>query len=338
MCSTSTHRISTPSRLHFTLIDMNGELGRVDGSLGLTIEHPGVSFEFRPNTRTLVRGAEPEDQQLVSDEVATSSKLLGVEPNIEIEIQQMIPSHQGLGCGTQLQLAVLTALNRRFDLGHSPQSLSEISTRGGTSGIGINAFQTGGLLIDGGHSVDVQKKSFAPSRYASEAGQPPLLMRFEFPETWGIALFIPDQHHGLSGQEELEFMLANTPIPLDEVQATTHIILMLLLPALKELDLGTFGLSVSALQDVGWKKRHWRRPDVQPLHGIRTAFQRASGMHGCGLSSTGSTIFGFFDTTQYSDDQISNSLGDQLSNLNTIPGRIVCTRANNTGAQMVELK
>lgn len=338
MCSTSTHRISTPSRLHFTLIDMNGELGRVDGSLGLTIEHPGTSFDYRPSTRTLVRGAEPKDRQVVADEVVASSQLLEVEPNIEIEIQQMIPSHQGLGSGTQLQLAVLTALNHRFELGHSPQSLAEISNRGGTSGIGINAFHAGGLLLDGGHSVDVQKKSFAPSRFASDAGQPPLLMRFEFPATWGIVLFIPDQHHGLSGQDELEFMLANTPIPLDEVQATTHIILMLLFPALKELDLETFGSSVSALQDVGWKKRHWQRPDVEPLHVIRTAFQKAAEIHGCGLSSTGSTMFGFFDSTQFSDDQISDLLSDQLSNVSAIPGRIVCTRANNSGARKVALR
>ena len=35
--------IRTPSRLHFSLIDLNGTLGRIDGSVGLAIAQP----EFR---------------------------------------------------------------------------------------------------------------------------------------------------------------------------------------------------------------------------------------------------------------------------------------------------
>ena len=254
MCSTLAHRISTPSRLHFTLIDMNGELGRIDGSLGLSIQDPCLSLDFGPHERTVVRGGAPSERAIVLAEIAASSEILQVEPRIEIHIRQMIPPHQGLGSGTQIRLAVLNALNQRFGLNHPTSELGAISTRGGTSGIGIRAFSCGGFLLDGGHSVRLQKKSFAPSRFAPQAGQPPLLMRTDFPLTWGIALFIPSRHQGLSGSDELDFMLANTPIPLDEVQSTSHIILMLLLPALRELDIETFGSCVSALQDVGWKR------------------------------------------------------------------------------------
>ena len=35
--------IRTPSRLHFSLIDLNGEVGRIDGSVGVAISQP----EFR---------------------------------------------------------------------------------------------------------------------------------------------------------------------------------------------------------------------------------------------------------------------------------------------------
>ncbi|MYA18492.1 MAG: DUF98 domain-containing protein, partial [Gammaproteobacteria bacterium] len=198
MCSTLTHRISTPSRLHFTLIDMNGEIGRVDGSLGLSLQYPGVSFDFGPHEKALVRGGSASEQELVLAEIAACSEILGVEPRIEIVIRQMIPPHQGLGGGTQTRLAVLSALSHRFRLSYPPSELGALSGRGGTSGIGINAFQRGGLLLDGGHSVRVQKQSFAPSRFATEAGQPPLLMRADFPSTWGIVLFIPSCHQGLS--------------------------------------------------------------------------------------------------------------------------------------------
>ena len=132
-------------------------------------------------------------------------------------------------------------------------------------------------------------------------------------------------------------MLANTPIPLDEVQATSHVILMLLLPALRELDLATFGASVSALQDVGWKRRHWARPDVEPLRPVMSAFDAAAGIEGSGLSSTGATIFGFFDTTKCSDDEVAANLRGELNNREAVPGRVVCTRANNSGMRLASV-
>lgn len=334
MCSTLMHRISTPSRLHFTLIDMNGEIGRIDGSLGLALERPGVVLEFGPHERTVVRGGDHAERERVRAEIVAASEILEVEPGIEILIREMIPPHQGLGSGTQTRLAVLSALNHRFGLNHSPSRLGKISTRGGTSGIGINAFRCGGILLDGGHSVRLQKKSFAPSRFAAKAGQPPLLLRSDFPATWKIALFIPSAHQGLSGQAELDFMLANTPIPLEEAQATSHIILMRLLPALRELDLETFGASVSALQDVGWKRRHWTRPDLESLRSVKSAFDATAGIQGRGLSSTGATVFGFYDATKVADAELAASLRRELSDREAMPGLVVCTSANNSGAQL----
>ena len=152
--------------------------------------------------------------------------------------------------------------------------------------------------------------------------------------SWGVALFIPSCRQGLSGQDELDFMVANTPVPLDEVRTTSHIILMRLLPALRELDLETFGSCVSAMQDVGWKKRHWSRPDIEPLRAVRSAFAATPGIHGCGLSSTGTTVFGFFDTKKLSDGEATANLQSTLSNKGAIPGQVACTRANNSGMRL----
>lgn len=132
-------------------------------------------------------------------------------------------------------------------------------------------------------------------------------------------------------------MLANTPIPLEEVQSASHIILMRLLPALRELDLETFGSCVSALQDVGWKKRHWTRPDIEPLNSVRCAFDSTTAIKGCGLSSTGATVFGFFDRTGVSDDELTAGLRRELSDRRATPERIVCTRANNSGMRLTSL-
>ena len=37
--------IETPSRLHLTLIDLNGIHGRIDGGVGLTIKEPSLRIE-----------------------------------------------------------------------------------------------------------------------------------------------------------------------------------------------------------------------------------------------------------------------------------------------------
>ncbi|PKL71007.1 MAG: hypothetical protein CVV29_12890, partial [Methanobacteriales archaeon HGW-Methanobacteriales-2] len=41
--------IKTPSRLHLTLIDLNGSLGRIDGGVGLTLEKPALVLEMERN-------------------------------------------------------------------------------------------------------------------------------------------------------------------------------------------------------------------------------------------------------------------------------------------------
>ena len=38
-------KITTPSRLHLTLIDMNASIGRVDGSIGITLDNPAIKIE-----------------------------------------------------------------------------------------------------------------------------------------------------------------------------------------------------------------------------------------------------------------------------------------------------
>jgi beta-ribofuranosylaminobenzene 5'-phosphate synthase len=37
--------IETPSRLHVTLIDLNGKYGRIDGGVGITIREPKLILE-----------------------------------------------------------------------------------------------------------------------------------------------------------------------------------------------------------------------------------------------------------------------------------------------------
>ena len=55
--STLKLRVNAPSRLHFGIIDMRGDLGRIHGSVGVAIEHPRLVLEIKESSETVIRGA-----------------------------------------------------------------------------------------------------------------------------------------------------------------------------------------------------------------------------------------------------------------------------------------
>ncbi|WP_089938616.1 beta-ribofuranosylaminobenzene 5'-phosphate synthase family protein [Candidatus Entotheonella palauensis] len=326
------HTVRSPSRLHFTLIDMNGESGRIDGGLGVALDTPSLTLQFKQANHLKVHACHKKIAELARKELINMANAMGIMPNLEVHVKEVIPSHIGLGSGTQWRLCLLTALNHIYKCGLNHYQLISYSNRGGTSGVGIYTSLSGGILLDGGHALS-DKSQFDPSDFCKNIHQPPLLLRYTFPEHWKIVLFIPDHLAGLSGKEEQDFMHANTPIPKHEAQEVSHTILMHLLPALVEKNLKELGIALNKLQYVGWKKRHWERPDLKPLEAVRSAFLQ-SGIAGCGLSSTGPTLFGFFDTHHIEADQVRSNLTYYLTENRALKGHIRITSANNTGTQI----
>ena len=49
-------KIETPSRMHITLIDENGELSRIDGGIGVSLEKPQVVMEGKLEGELVVEG------------------------------------------------------------------------------------------------------------------------------------------------------------------------------------------------------------------------------------------------------------------------------------------
>ena len=162
------------------------------------------------------------------------------------------PPHSGLGSGTQLSLAVakLISMMNKQDL--NTFDLAKIVGRGGTSGIGVESFENGGFIVDGGHK-SVEKPSFLPSS-ASHATPPPIIARYDFPRDWKIILVIPDVERGVSGAKEIDAFQNYCPIPLNEVEKLSHLLLMKLMPSVLESDLDSFGKAINKIQDIGFKK------------------------------------------------------------------------------------
>jgi beta-ribofuranosylaminobenzene 5'-phosphate synthase len=272
-------RIETGCRLHFGLIDLNGDIGRVDGSIGLGINNPGMVLEAERSDSLEVDGHLAERAE---DAASATMEYIHGHP-VSIEILESIPQHVGLGSGTQVALAAGTAVTKLNQSNVPVTKLAKIVGRGGTSGIGTASFEKGGFILDGGHKAS-EKGGFLPSR-VSEVAPPPVISRLEFPE-WDIRIFLP-QEEGTHGVRELQFFEDVCPIPRGEVEELSHVIIMKLLPSIAESEFGEFREAIRAIQDLGFKRRE---VDRQPRS--KELITKLNEL-GCaaGLSSLGPAVY-----------------------------------------------
>jgi len=276
-------RVTAPSRIHMTLIDLNGSMGRVDGGIGFALRHPRMVVEVKRSECLRVRGGAKEPALRAAELVIERYSL----PGAEVHVVESYPRHVGLGSGTQLSLAVARGICEAYGISASVRELARVVGRGGTSGIGVAAFEGGGFILDGGHSRQ-EKPEFLPSS-ASCAKPAPVVLRRDFPD-WEVALVLPEPQRRVFGTREVNIFQRFCPVPISQVERLSHIILMKLLPALAEEDISAFGEAVNLIQHTGFKEVELmlQAPNVRE---ILELCQRLS--YGAGLSSFGPVIYAF---------------------------------------------
>jgi beta-ribofuranosylaminobenzene 5'-phosphate synthase len=308
-------RITTPSRLHITLIDMNASIGRIDGGIGLTLDEPVICIRAEKSDTVEITGKSEHAERMRN----SAAMLLPEGEGICIRIEEDYPSHAGLGSGTQAALASGMAVNKIYDLGLSVYEIAKKVNRGGTSGIGVAAFENGGFILDGGHKFS-EKKDFLPSS-ASKLPPAPVLLRRDFPD-WDIVVAIPEQK-GASLKNEVNIFRKECPVPLKDVEKLSHIILMQLLPALVEEDILTFGKSINKIQEIGFKKKE---VELQPVSERLMQAMRDGGAYGTGMSSFGPTVYAFGEDAGNLKRIAQEFLGEK--------GQVFITKARNEGARI----
>lgn len=313
-------RITTSSRIHITLIDMNASLGRVDGGVGITLREPNICITAEISDTTLITGNEE-----LAERMRQAVRAIHPDARLRIHIEESYPSHVGLGSGTQAALAAGMAASELYELHLPVREIGRRVGRGGTSGIGIAAFNRGGFILDGGHRF-ADKKAFTPSS-ASRAEPAPILAQYEFPP-WDIVLAIPELT-GASSSREVDIFQRVCPLPLEEVQALSHIILMKMLPAVIEENLEDFADAINRIQHLGFKKHEIRlqREEVKKLMNL---MQEAGGP-GVGMSSFGPTIYAVCNNPQEVKKVAEEFLEQHIG------GRVILTKACNHGAKICPL-
>lgn len=223
--------VTATARLHLGFLDLNGGLGRRFGSLGLALDGPVTQIVVRRAASDSVAGP---DGSRAARALAAMSARLGLPGGHHVEIAQAIPSHAGLGSGTQLALAVAAALRALHGMPQDVRADAALLDRGARSGIGVALFEHGGFAMDGGRGD------------ATEV--PPLLARLALPETWRILLLLDPAARGLSGDPEHAAFAALPPMPESDSAVICRLALMQALPALAEADLPRFGAAITEIQ------------------------------------------------------------------------------------------
>lgn len=224
-------RVTTTARLHMGFIDLNGGLGRRFGSIGLALENPETVINAFAADSFACDGPMSARVLEYASHFALGAHLTGAA---HFEVHSAIPEHAGLGSGTQLGLAVGAALSRLYGLGSSVREIAALVGRGRRSGIGIGAFESGGLLVDGGRG--------------SGTTVPPILARMAFPEDWRILLVFDHAAQGVHGQVEISAFATLPEFPALQAAHIARLLLMQALPAVAERDLEGFGQAISEIQ------------------------------------------------------------------------------------------
>ena len=234
MSNRSSVFVEAPARLHFGVLDLAGRLGRHFGGLGAAIPCPSLLLEASPSARLSASGP---DSGRALEFARMFLSFHHLPDTVRLVIHRAIPSHAGLGSGTQLGLAVARALAELPGIQASTLELAAAVARGKRSAIGTWAFALGGFIVEGGRRV-------------GSGDIAPLLARYEVPRSWRCVVAVPQGSRGLSGEAEISAFDRLPPPPDRDVERVSHLVLMQLLPALVEADLPSFGDALSAVQRI----------------------------------------------------------------------------------------
>ena len=316
-------QVKTPSRLHLGLLDLDGGLGRVFGSIGIGVNYPNVILTMNRSERLVVHG----DGSAICKQVITRlRKKYDIKENVTLNLKHKIPEHVGLGSITQITLAVATSFAKIFHIKATINDLALVMARGSVSGIGTAIFQHGGIVIDGG-------KKIGKNKYTIKPNIPPILFHHPFPEDWMFVVTIPDVKRGFTDKEEAHAFKRLPTMPPSDVGRICRLIIMKLLPSLMEHDIENFGDALTRIQSLVGK-------NFSPIQGgtyssieVKKCIESMTklGAYGVGQSSWGPTSYGLVKGKRQAKS-VQSSLQTLLDE--RVGGQVFIVKGDNKGAQI----
>jgi beta-ribofuranosylaminobenzene 5'-phosphate synthase len=303
------------ARLHFGVLDLRGSAGRWFGGIGAAASAPSLLVSATGADGLTVVGEDASRAKAFAQQFLNHH---GIRSGAHVEVLRSLPSHAGLGSGTQLALSIARALAELHDIETDPRALARAMGRAQRSAIGTWTFAHGGLVVEGG-------------RRAMHDDCGPLIARLPFPATWRCVVVVPEGPPGMSGAEEAA-AFARLPRPSEhDVEHVSHLVLMVLLPALADADLESFGRALSEIQEVTGR---WFAPAQGgtfasgPSRGLITQLAEW-GAAGVGQSSWGPTLYGIVE-----GDGAAARLVDRVRGALGASGRVFAGPLRSEGARV----
>jgi beta-ribofuranosylaminobenzene 5'-phosphate synthase len=273
--------VTAPARLHFGMLDPAALGARRFGGFGVGIESPRVVVRVRwaagragtdSSDAVTVSGSQPDRALTFARRVWSR---FGLSGSVEVNVDESIPPHVGLGSGTKLGLAIACGLAGLAGISAGPEQLAEASGRGARSSVGSWTFAAPGLVVEAG--VD-------------EGGWiSPLIARHPMPERWRCVLALPLGVEGLSGDAEERFF--------GQLRESAHAE-----PSVSG-DIAEFGVALTQIQrEVGSiftaQQGGLFHPSAAPL----VDALHALGVGAVGQSSWGPSVYGIVDGPERAAD------------------------------------
>ena len=237
------------------------------------------------------------------------------ESAFSIRVQAEIPSHLGLGSGTQLGLALAESVCLLSGEERSAFELAELAGRGERSGVGICGYELGGFLVDAGHRTDD-----APAE---------LSVRMAFPDDWPVLLLIPPRETGCHGAEEQQIFHAMERMSPSLTGELCRLVLTEILPAIRQRQFDEF---TAGLEEYGRRIGTYFSPlqggefSSSRLRSLAAALRR-SGERGPVQSSWGPSAVLFAENSDHAEELTARVLRFEA----TADCRIIRTTVRNSG-------
>tara|TARA_R110002051_G_scaffold74446_2_gene135493 strand:+ start:9066 stop:9998 length:933 start_codon:yes stop_codon:yes gene_type:complete len=272
--------------MHENFMRRNGGVGfSTKGPPATLIIERAEEFCFRDERKVPFSNYEVEQLSSILSSVQKDRNLPSA---ISVTATGNLGTHVGLGSGTSIRLACLEGLFILNSTHAKREELVRHSRRGGTSGIGINAYFDGGLIFDLG--VRNESNVFLPSSAANSDNIPSTLPPLHMPD-WHLGICIPRTVSYKSQDDEISFFRRTAPINSQGSFEAAYYALFGVYAAVLESDYERFCRAISAIQNVTWKRLE-RSEYGNELRRIESDIGRFN-VDCIGMSSLGPALFFF---------------------------------------------
>ena len=198
-----------------------------------------------------------------------------------------------------------------------------MSGRGGTSGVGVSSYFSGGMILDLGQLND--DLPLIPSSQGKGTGIPTVLPALRMPQ-WPLCVCVPLTIRPKNQAEEIEFFKRSTPLDATDSYRACYEAVFGIYGSVKDRDYPAFCRAINSMQETAWKTLE-RREYGKSLQALATEVL-ALGVDCLGMSSLGPLLFCF------ASPNVLDALAEREASLNC---RIVRTLPGNSGRVLSRL-